>query len=163
MKKLVFALVLACCTPAYAAKEVPFRAAIHTDIEVVTDDPSCVPAACLSVIITGTGQGSHFGRMMIAGPSQIVFDATTGVGAQTGSSTLTAADGSTMGIVIEGTSVPDASGTFHFRGEWTVDSPVGTGRFQGASGEGTYEGSATISIGVVFFKGTLSNPGKNKK
>jgi hypothetical protein len=82
MKKLIFALALSCCTTAYAADAVPFKAVIHTDIEFTN---SCGPA-WISLFITGTGQGSHFGRMVIAGPSQIVFDA-TGVGAQTGTST----------------------------------------------------------------------------
>jgi hypothetical protein len=159
MKKLILALALSCCTTAYAADEVPFKAAIHTDIEMVPSD-SCALPSCLSLFITGTGQGSHFGRMVIAGPSQVVLE----TGAQTGSSTLTAADGSTMGIFFWGTSVPDDTGTFHFQGQWKVDSDfVATGRFQGESAEGTYEGSALGPIGVLYLKGTLSNPGKKKK
>jgi hypothetical protein len=159
MKKLIFALALACCTTAYAADVVPFKAAIHTNIEVVTSG-SCALPSCLSLFITGTGQGSHFGRMVIAGPSQVVL----GTGAQTGSSILTAADGSTTGILCWGTSVPDNTGTFHFEGQWEVDSAfVGTGRFQGENGSGTYEGSAAGPIRVLFLNGTLSNPGMTKK
>lgn len=157
MKKLIFALTLSCCATAYAADAVPFKAAIHTDIEFTN---SCGPA-CISLFITGTGQGSHLGRMVIAGPSQIVFDA-TGVGAQTGTSTLTAADGSTVDISFEGMSFPGSTpDAVTFEGDWTVVS--GTGRFQGESGSGTYEGSAAGPIGVLYLNGTLSNPGKEKK
>jgi hypothetical protein len=157
MKKLIFALTLSCCATAYAADAVPFKAAIHTDIEFTN---SCGPA-CISLFITGTGQGSHFGRMVIAGPSQIVFDA-TGVGAQTGTSTLTAADGSTVDISFEGMSFPGSTpDAVTFEGDWTVVS--GTGRFQEESGSGTYEGSAAGPIGVLYLNGTLSNPGREKK
>jgi hypothetical protein len=159
MKKLIFALALSCSTSAYAADAVPFKAAIHTDIEIVRSR-LCAQPSCLSLFITGTGQGSHFGRMAIAGPSQVVLE----TGAQTGSSTLTAADGSTMGILFWGTSVPDDTGTFHFQGQWTVDPDfVATGRFQGESAEGIYEGSAVGPIGVLYLTGTLSNQSEKKK
>ena len=91
MKKLILVLALSWCTNAYAGDTVPFKAAIHTEVipnELPCDDPR---PECVSLNITGTGQGSHFGRMVIAGPSQIDF----ATGTQTGTSTLTAADGST--------------------------------------------------------------------
>jgi len=162
MKKLIFALALSCGTTVYAADEVPFKAAIHTNIEMMIPTQLCAPPSCLLLSITGTGQGSHFGHMVIEGPSQIVFAPGAQTGAQTGSSTLTAADGSTMDISFEGTSFPGSTPeAATFEGVWTVVS--GTGRFQGESGSGTYEGSAAGPIGVLYLNGTLSNPGKKKK
>jgi hypothetical protein len=156
MKKLILALALSWCTNAYAGDTVPFKAAIHT--EVIPIGP-CGPT-CSSLNITGTGQGSHFGRMAIAGPSQIEFS----TGIQTGTSTLSAPDGSTILISFKGTSVPtgpDPDDPFNFQGTWEVES--GTGRFQGQSGDGTYEGSAVLfSVGVLYLDGRLSNPGKKK-
>jgi hypothetical protein len=155
MKKLMFTLAMLFCTSTYA-DAVPFKAAIHTSIEF----GPCSPASpdCVSLFITGTGQGSHFGRMAIAGPSQVVFEE-TGAGTQTGTSTLTAADGSTMTISFEGVSEPGSTpGAVIFEGDWIVVS--GTGRFEGESGSGTYEGSGAGPIGVLYLRGTLSNPGK---
>ncbi len=156
MKKLILALALSWCTNAYGADTVPFKAAIHT--EAIATGPC--GSACLSLNITGTGHGSHFGRMAIAGPSQIDFL----TGNQTGTSTLFAADGSTILISFAGTFVPtgpDPDDPATFQGMWIVES--GTGRFQGQSGDGTYEGSAVLgSVGVLYLNGRLSNPGKKK-
>src|SRR5262245_9568269 len=132
MKKLIFALTLLCCTTAYASDDaVPFKAAIHT--EPIPID-SCGPT-CVLLSITGTGRGSHFGRMTIAGPSQIDF----ATGAQTGTSTLTAADGSTLVIVFEGVFVsgPGPTDPVFFQGDWIVDS--GTGSVGVGRGSGRFE------------------------
>ena len=113
------------------------------------------PLLCIDNI-AGTGRGSHFGLMHIDGPSQLNVATLQ----QTGVSTLTAADGSTLVISIAGTFVPDATGGATFLGHWTSIS--GTGRFAGENGRGTYHGSATgAGTGILFIDGELSNPGKN--
>jgi len=93
--------------------------------------------------------------MVIEGPSQLFFATLV----QTGTSTLTAADGSTIVILFAGTSVPGPADTVTFEGDWIVVS--GTGRFQDKSGSGTYEGSGAGPVRVLFLEGTLSNPGNH--
>ena len=153
MKSLVFACVLALpfCALADAAGAVPFKATIET--AVTPPAPCGGPLLCID--ITGTGRGSHFGLMHIDGPSQLNVATLQ----QTGLSTLTAADGSTLLISIAGTFIPDATGGATFEGDWVAI--VGTGRFAGEAGSGTYHGSATgAGTGLLFIDGELTNPGK---
>ena len=136
---------------ALAAGSVPFRAAIDTAI--VPLGP-CGPT-CLMLSISGAGEALHLGRTTIDGPSRIDF----ATGAQTGESTLTAADGSTLTISFHGGFFPGpGAGDASFSGTWTVLS--GTRRFEGASGDGLYHGSASGSSGILHMQGTLSNPGR---
>lgn len=156
MKTLVLVLALSLWSTwatANPAETVPFHAAI--DIQVQPTGP-CGPG-CLSLSITGTGQGRHFGRMAIEGPSQLFFATFV----QTGTSTLTAADGSTIVILLLGTFLPGPTPAdpVTFEGDWIIVS--GTGRFQNESGSGTYEGSSTGPVGVLYLNGTLSNPGNH--
>jgi hypothetical protein len=149
------ALVIALCLGAIAvqgsaAGSVPFQATIDT---VVTPLGPC-GATCLTLDISGSGQALHMGRTTIDGPSHIDFATLE----QSGTSTLTAADGSTLTIGFDGDFVPgpgpqDAS----FSGTWEVLS--GTGRFEGASGGGSYGGSASGSAGVLHMQGTLAGLG----
>jgi hypothetical protein len=147
MKKMILILTLLLSATAYAGQAVPFHAAINTQIQVL----SPCGDNCLLLNITGTGQGLHFGRLSVEGPSEIHFDTTM----QTGCSTLTAADGSRLDISVEGTFLPGP--TITFEGDWAVIS--GTGRFAHASGGGTYHGFASGDAGVLYMQGTLSNGG----
>jgi hypothetical protein len=81
--------------PAVADELVPFRALIQTEPIPVG---SC-GAGCLEFNISGTGQATHMGRTEIQGPLQV--DVT--LGEQTGTSTLTAANGDTLVIAFAGT------------------------------------------------------------
>jgi hypothetical protein len=85
-------------------------------------------------------------------------------GHQTATSTLTAANGDELVLEIVG-SVQFTGGPTDlviFTGTWQVDS--GTGRFAGASGSGTYTGSATIPVGgTLTLTGTISRPGRRNR
>lgn len=147
----VFALCL--LGTAYAGTDVPFEARIDT-FAVASD---CTPA-CVNLDVTGVGQAGQSGRVTIDGPSQVSFI----TGAQTGESTMTAADGSTLLFEFEGFFVPSGQNATFF-GSWTAVS--GTGRFKGVSGGGTYEGTATLGNpagdpGTLHIEGRLNNPGK---
>jgi hypothetical protein len=153
MRGLALACVLALsfCAIPDAAGTVPFKATIETAITPPT--PCGGPLFCLD--ITGAGRGSHFGLMSIEGPSDLNFATLK----QTGTSTLTAADGSTLVISIAGTFVPDLTGGATFVGDWVAIS--GTGRSFGEGGSGTYHGSATgAGTGILSIEGQLTNPGK---
>ena len=151
MKAFAVGLALALLSlPVHAESTVPFSASVDTQ---VTPLGPC-GATCLTINIAGTGHATHMGRIEIDGPSQINF----ATGAQTGTSTLTAADGSTIVMLFVGAFIPTGPADATFQGTWTVTG--GTGRFQGASGGGTYGGSAAGDVGVLNIDGTLSSPGK---
>ena len=133
--------------PASADDLVPFRAVIHT--APVPVGP-CGPG-CLALEITGGGRASLMGATALAGPSQVDLI----LGTQTGSSTLTAANGDTLEISFSGT-VEFEGETVHFQGEWVVIA--GTGRFEEAEGSGTYSGSATGPAGTLLLDGDVTSP-----
>jgi len=64
-------------------------------------------------------------------------------------------EGSFAGTIIED------GGNVSFEGEYTFSG--GTGRFSGASGSGTYAGTANLpaAMGQVTFSGTVSSPGSH--
>ena len=153
MRVLVFAVAVCLGSITLGADAtVPFHASIDT---VVTPTGPC-GAACLALSISGSGQASHGGRTEIDGPSQINFQ----TGQQSGTSTLTTADGSTIVQAFTGTFIPTSQTDAVFQGTWTVIG--GTGRFAGATGGGTYHGSAAGDNGILNLDGQLSNPGKKK-
>jgi hypothetical protein len=138
--------------PAAAGDSVGFRAVFQT---VPVPTGSCGPG-CIVLEIGGTGQATHMGRTEIAGPSQVnVPDAQ-----QTGTSTLTGADGDTITIEFAGSVIFEGPDTVTFQGEWSVIA--GTGRFTGASGLGTYSGSASGPSGELHLTGQLSSLGADK-
>jgi hypothetical protein len=133
----------------------PFRAVIQT---VPVPTGSCGPG-CISFEISGTGQATHMGTIECAGPSQVIVP----FGQQTGTSTLTGANGDTIVIAFAGTvnlEGPNPTDPVSFQGEWDVIA--GTGRFDGANGSGTYSGTAAGPSGDLLLIGHLSNPGGNK-
>jgi hypothetical protein len=76
--------------------------------------------------------------------------------------TLTAANGDTL--VLTGDhdeACPTGPNAVHGTGDWTVTG--GTGRFAGATGQGTFDGVADFNRGTFSFQltGTISAPGGN--
>ena len=146
-------LVLVAClsllaAPTGAHQEVPFRAVVDTEINVAGQ----CGIGCVVLAIDGTGNATHMGSLQISGPSLIDFRSFR----QSGVSTLTAADGDTLIIAFAGTFIPegpDPAGPVSFEGQWTVVS--GTGRFEAASGSGTYTGDAAGSSGTLILTGAL--------
>ena len=97
------------------------------------------------------------GRTEIQGPSQVDVI----LGEQSGTSTLTAANGDTLVITFVGTvqlEGPDPEDPVTFDGTWTVID--GTGRFADATGSGTYTGSAAGPAGTLVLIGTVGRPGQ---
>ena len=147
---LILAVSLASLT-GYAADTVPFQATIDTQPTFLGP---CGPT-CVMLDIAGSGVASQLGRLDMDGPSQINFATLQ----QTGTSTLTAADGSTLEISFAGTFIPGQTpGDATFQGTWTVTG--GTKRFADADGGGTYHGSASGDSGVLHLDGRVSRPGR---
>ena len=139
--------------PAAAEELVPFRALIQT----VPIPVGPCGDGCLELDISGTGQATHMGRTEIQGPSQVDVI----LREQTGTSTLTAANGDTLEIAFEGTVVfesPDPTGPVSFEGTWEVTG--GTGRFEDSVGGGTYSGTAKGPAGTLLLVGGVSRPSR---
>lgn len=151
----LFALVFLLATSLGASgrvPSVPFNATIATE---VTPLGPCGPT-CLTLDIAGSGQASHMGRTTVVGPSEIDF----ATGEQSGTSTLMAADGSTLDISFSGSFVPGPGpGDATFEGSWTVIS--GTGRFADADGGGSYWGTASGPAGELNLAGQISKAGQS--
>jgi hypothetical protein len=144
----LLAVLLLLPVPTGAKSEVPFRAIIQTEI-VMT---GACGVACVSLDITGAGTATHMGKTHVSGPSQVDFVSFV----QTGTSTLTAANGDTILISFSGSFVPqgpDPAGPVSFEGTWQAIS--GTGRFEAASASGTYSGSAAMGSGILVLEGTV--------
>jgi hypothetical protein len=135
---------------AQADSTVPFKASIDTEVAIVG---GCGPT-CVVLNISGTGNATHLGRLEMDGPSQIDF----ATGQQTGTSTVTGADGSSMDLSFTGSFIPTGPTDATFQGTWTTTG--GTRRLAGVSGGGTYHGSAAGDFGNLTLVGTISNPGK---
>ena len=146
--------------PAAAGDRVPFRALIHTEPVFVG---ICGPG-CFELAIGGTGQATHMGRTEFEGPSRVQINLSDPrSGTQTGTSILTAANGDAIEIAFAGTvefEGPSPTDPVSFQGEWEVID--GTGRFDGATGSGTYSGTAAGPAGILFLDGRVSSPGANK-
>ena len=112
-------------------------------------------------LFNGTGIASHLGRSTNQG--YVVF--TTGSSTCTGGvpndnyETLTAANGDSFTIVSHDVACPTGPGQYHGSGDWEVLG--GTGRFAGATGQGTFDGNSDFNRGVFDIQliGTISAPG----
>jgi len=74
--------------------------------------------------------------------------------------TLTAANGDKLMLTgPHDVGCPIRPGVVHGTGDWTVTG--GTGRFAGATGQGTFDGGANFNTGTFSFQltGTISAPG----
>ena len=152
MKPFALAAVLCVLTVSsvLALRAVPFHAAIDTTF--------AIPPACgqtCGFTISGVGQATHLGRVSTDGPSSIDF----ATGVQTGTSTLTAADGSELKIEFHGSFSPTSPTDVAFSGSWSVIG--GTGRFADSDGGGDYQGAASLATatGVLYLDGSVSDTG----
>ena len=116
-----------------------------------------------TALFTGTGTASHLARstnenhITVSGPASC-----PGGFANINVETLTAANGDTL--VLTGDhdeACPTGPNAVHGTGDWTVTG--GTGRFAGATGQGTFDGVADFNRGTFSFQltGTISAPGGN--
>ena len=105
------------------------------------------------------GNATHMGTSFLFTPLSEVVLAT---GAQTAAGTITAANGDQLNWELAGTAIPNADGDFQLVGEYTITG--GTGRFIGATGGGTYAGTAGPAgapegTNDWVMTGTISKPG----
>jgi hypothetical protein len=117
-----------------------------------------------TALFTGTGISSHLGRganegnIMITGT---IADPNTGcVGGivNTNVEKLTASNGDSLTLTSYDVGCPTSPGLYHGTGTWTVTG--GTGRFSGATGQGTLDGYSDLNQSEFSFQltGVISAP-----
>ena len=135
-------------------QQVPFRAS-YSGTAAFT--------SATTALFTGTGIARHLGRSTNVNHVTVSGPASCPEGfANINIETLTAANGDTL--VLTGDhdqACPTGPNAVHGTGDWTVTG--GTGRFAGATGQGTFDGVADFNQGTFSFQltGTISAPGGN--
>jgi hypothetical protein len=104
----------------------------------------------------GTGNATHLGRSTNQGYAVITGSDSSCPGglANTNHETFDAANGDALTIVSSDVACPISQTATRGIGHWTVTG--GTGRFSGATGEGTIDGGADFAQGVFHFQVTGS-------
>jgi hypothetical protein len=166
---LVLSMPLALCTllvpaasiAASAASQVPFQGTFPHEQDVISST-CALPTIC--AIFSGTGELRHLGRTTESGVASFnaVLFFTTGCSPETGTDTLTAANGDQVSLTFTGQVC--ATGPNSGQDTLTYTITGGTGRFAGASGTGSLLSrfiltSPTAGTSVSTFSGTISSPG----
>jgi len=139
---------------AAAGHQVPFRASYS--------GTATFNSAAGTALFTGTGTASHLGRSTNVNNITVLGPDTSCPGgfANKNVETLTAANGDMLMLTgPHDVGCPTRPGVVHGTGDWTVTG--GTGRFAGATGQGTFVGGANFNKGTFSFQltGTISAPG----
>ena len=140
---------------AAAGHQVPFRASYS--------GTAAFNSTTGTALFTGTGIASHLGlstnenHITVTGPDT----SCPGGFANKNVETLTAGNGDKLMLTgPRDVGCPTRPGVVHGTGDWTVTG--GTGRFAGATGQGTFVGGADFNQGTFSFQltGTISAPGR---
>ncbi len=143
--------------PAHARKQVPFKAVFDTEFD------STVAFPIASVHVVGEGPVTHLGLTQIETTDQVVNLVT---GSATATYHFVAANGDDITVLFTEVFLPATiPPNLTFLGSWTITG--GTGRFAGASGSGTTEGTVIftgpdVGVGHFTMTGTISSPGSLK-
>ena len=155
---LALALIAFAFAPAaQTGQQVPFRATWGADITI---SPLAPPLVAVSGL--GAGQALHLGAMTAQSIAEIVnLDTGAGVAAYR----FIAANGDEVFVDFAFTAIPTSPIVFSIQGVWQVVG--GTGRFDGATGSGSYVGEVAFSgpgdaVGRFELQGTTSPPGSLK-
>jgi hypothetical protein len=140
-----------------AGSQVPFRLTWAADITISPLAPPFV-----AVFGLGAGQALHLGAMAAQSISETVNLAT---GEGMAAYRFTAANGDDVLVTFVFVAIPSGPATYDIQGVWQVTG--GTGRFDGATGGGTYTGLVEFSgpvnaVGHFEAEGTISSPGSLK-
>jgi hypothetical protein len=134
---------------------VPFKGRLEGVASITPLAPPFV-----SVLVEGTGNGTHLGRFTFAFPHLVNTATRTGVGAYH----FIAANGDTLSADVSGLATPTATpGVLSIVETATITG--GTGRFAGATGGFTVERLFDTVIGTTAgsYSGTISSPGAAKR
>ena len=150
----VSALVALAVPVAHAQKPaVPFKASLTTQ-ETLGFDPVACPIAFLQGTTTGAGHASHMGSVTLHS-TDCVVQAAGQFTFTDGRLVLTAANGDQLNASYSGMLLPSATpAVYTLSGSFTVTG--GTGRFDGATGSGSLQGSNNIVTGQGGYTATGS-------
>ena len=164
LKKLQSAAVLALTLAAFVADQstaqvgdqVPFRASYDLELQMIVDLPFA------HITSTGEAIATHLGLVSAHSVTETV-NLLTGEGVATHQ--FTAANGDAILVDFVFTAIPTSETVFVVNGTWQISG--GTGRFDGESGSGTYEGRVEFNgpnsaTGHFTLEGTISSPGSLK-
>jgi hypothetical protein len=122
---------------ASAANAVPIKASISGTVSATS---------ATGFALGGAGEASHLGRTAYAGTVTVTdTDPITGVITDTLTETLTAANGDTLTLLCIEVATPVSPGVYEGSDQWQVIG--GTGRFEGATGEGTATTHVDLNTG----------------
>jgi hypothetical protein len=149
---LVAAGTLLCPVSASAAtRPLPFTATFSGTANLTSQT---------SASFAGTGTATYLGRVTTVGNAVVTGLTTTicpgGVAnTNVNTETLTAANGDTLTIASNDEGCPTGPGQYHGTGHWNVTG--GTGRFSGATGDGSFDGHSDFGTGTfaIELTGTL--------
>ena len=148
------AVLLAVPPVALAATTTPFRSAITAQASFA-ETP--VPGV-LKVTTSGVGHASHLGKVTLTTTETLDFvTSPEGLVVRDGRMVMVAANGDELHWDYEGTgSLPDDEGASTLTGTFVITG--GTGRFEYATGSGTFEGTgnAVTGVAIVFYRGTIA-------
>jgi hypothetical protein len=136
---------------AASAHQVPFSAS-YSGTAILTSPTSAT--------FSGMGTATHLGTStneaysVVTGPDS----SCPGGLANNHYETLTAANGDTLSLISYDVGCPMGPGQFHGIGHWVVTG--GTGRFSGATGQGSFDGHSDFNLQVFALQltGTISAP-----
>jgi hypothetical protein len=136
------------------AAQVPLRASYSLELEA---DFSAFPL--VGVTSHGSGLANQLGNFTSHSISETV-DLSTGQGVAVHE--FTAANGDTIQLTFHLVATPTSETSFSVEGVWQITD--GAGRFAGATGKGSYQGtvqftSATTATGAFELTGTISPVG----
>lgn len=113
-----------------------------------------------TITFSGTGIATHLGLSTNEGYAQVTgFDSSCPGGlANVNYETLTGTNGDSLTLISYDVGCEVSQGVYHGTGHWMVTG--GTGRFSGATGQGTLEGDGDFNRGQFSFQltGTISAP-----
>jgi hypothetical protein len=139
---------------AAGTQEVPFTAS-YSGTAILTRPTSATFSG--TGIATYLGSSTNEAYSVVTGPDS----SCPGGLANDHHETLTAANGDTLMLISYDVGCPTGSGMFHGIGHWVVTG--GTGRFSGATGQGSFDGHSDFNQGVFSLQltGNISVPNQS--
>jgi hypothetical protein len=109
---------------------------------------------------TGSGRATLMGHVTSVGTAVITGPDSSCPGgvANVNTETLTNNDGDTLTITSQDVACPEGPGMYHGTGQWTVTGA--TGQFNGATGQGSFDGHSDFNAGTftLTLTGVLGLP-----
>lgn len=104
--------------------------------------------------LSGSGKGTHLGVISLSASDCIIPMQNYFI--SNGNLTITAANGDKLTGTYSGSFIPTDNPSIYMYDDFTIQITGGTGRFAGAAGSGTLEGTSNVQTGQGVVEGTMS-------